>query len=155
MKRPVGRPKTDLKTRLLEKLYWEDRGYKTKCWIWPITNGGTGRPIIQVNRKSLRTYRVVYEMLVGPIPEGLTLDHLCRVPTCCNPEHLEPVTLEENLARTRGEFCKSGEHAMSGSNLLQYYWQGKLTRRCKACKEKYDKKPKTARHELAETVYNL
>jgi hypothetical protein len=44
-------------------------------------------------------HRVVYEILVGPIPSGLQLDHICSVPWCVNPDHLEPVTAKENTRR--------------------------------------------------------
>jgi hypothetical protein len=47
----------------------------------------------------LLVHRDVYEQLVGPIPEGLVLDHLCRNRSCCNPAHLEPVTTAENVRR--------------------------------------------------------
>jgi len=69
------------------------------CWLWAeplragygmIKNEG-GRPV--------GAHRVVYELLVGPIPDGLHLDHLCRVRNCVNPTHLEPVTRRENILR--------------------------------------------------------
>lgn len=76
----------------------EDRGYKTKCWIWqrclsPQGYGAVGRS------KGSTAHRYMYEKLVGPVPDGLTLDHLCRVRPCVNPEHLEPVTNAVNSRR--------------------------------------------------------
>ncbi|WP_369010576.1 HNH endonuclease signature motif containing protein, partial [Bacillus cereus] len=47
----------------------------------------------------MRAHRYVYENLSGPIPEGMELDHLCRNPPCVNPDHLDPVTHEENMRR--------------------------------------------------------
>jgi len=65
------------------------------CWLWtgPLNPGGYG-----TNGGRL-AHRVVYERLIGQIPAGLTLDHLCRVRNCVNPQHLEPVTIAENLRR--------------------------------------------------------
>lgn len=66
------------------------------CWHWTshIAENGYG--------KTGRgwAHRLVYEELVGPIPEGLDLDHLCRVRRCVNPDHLEPVTRSVNLSRS-------------------------------------------------------
>ena len=68
------------------------------CWLWrgSVNNCGYG----QVNLKGVKpAHRAVYELLVGPIPKGLQLDHLCHVRLCVNPDHLEPVTKSENMRR--------------------------------------------------------
>ena len=86
-------------------------------------------------------HRVAYEALIGPIPKGLCLDHLCRVRYCVNPAHLEPVTVRENVLRgisppavnARKRLCKNG-HALSGRNLYlktRYGWPGRECRTCK------------------------
>lgn len=65
------------------------------CWQWtgPQDHGGYGRI------SSIRVHRYAYELLVAPIPEGLTIDHLCQNRLCVNPAHLEPVTMIENIRR--------------------------------------------------------
>lgn len=87
----------------LRKPIWrylpEDRGYTTPCWVWFGTIDHRGYPQTAKNGKTARAHRVIYEALVGAIPEGLTLDHLCRVKACVNPAHLEPVTRGENTLR--------------------------------------------------------
>lgn len=60
----------------------------TKGYGWLAKDGGR-----------VLAHRAAYELLVGPIPDGLTLDHLCRNTKCCNPSHLEPVTNSENVRR--------------------------------------------------------
>jgi hypothetical protein len=80
----------------------EDRGYETPCWIWQRSvdsrgygsaalNDGTGR--------STCAHKIVYEREHGPVPDGFQLDHLCRIPACVNPDHLEPVTNAVNTQR--------------------------------------------------------
>jgi hypothetical protein len=72
------------------------------CWTWTGShNLGYGQ--IQAGaRSSARVHRVAYEMLVGPIPNGLSLDHLCRNRSCVRPSHLEPVTNRVNVLRGAG-----------------------------------------------------
>lgn len=77
----------------------EDHGYVTPCQVWQrsLTRHGYGR--VTVNRKVVLAHRAFYEQAHGAIPSGLDLDHLCRVPACVNPAHLEPVTHVENVRR--------------------------------------------------------
>lgn len=72
---------------------WNWTGSATKSGYGQIFTGGPG-----VNRMSY-THRLAYELLVAPIPDGLEIDHLCRNQLCCNPKHLEPVTVFENRRR--------------------------------------------------------
>lgn len=76
------------------------RVHKTDdCWLWTSTlRRGYGRFWIAPGR-FVPAHRFAYELLVGPIPEGLELDHLCRNPACVNPAHLDPVTHRENVRR--------------------------------------------------------
>lgn len=110
------------------------------CWVWtkPTNTYGYAQITKEVDRRSvaLMAHRVAYELLVGPIPEGLVIDHLCRVRPCVNPSHLEPVTNAENLRRGRsGQFnaakthCKHG-HAFSPENTHR---DALGRRRCRAC----------------------
>lgn len=80
---------------------------KTDCWVWVRQTNWAGYGLVSVangdgTRRKQSAHRYMYEKLVGPIPEGMQLDHLCRNPSCVNPEHLEPVTRSENQRRGRG-----------------------------------------------------
>ncbi len=89
------------------------------CWLWTgkvDTRGGSGYgyPIVWRSNKPSGAHRLVYELEVGPIPQGLVLDHLCRVRLCVAPHHLEPVTQHENELRKSWRYrakrktCKAG-----------------------------------------------
>lgn len=131
----IGRPPTPVMDRLLPRIVQEPTG----CWIWTgaITHLGYGH--IWDQGRNRRVHRVAYENLVGPIPEGLHLDHLCRNRACCNPDHLEPVTSGENTLR--GEtlaaanaaktHCPQG-HPYAGRNL---YRQPDGARVCRTCRK--------------------
>jgi hypothetical protein len=75
------------------------------CWLWTGTHNGNGYGQIAIRLGGVVTtvgaHRAMYAHLVGPIGDGLEIDHLCRVRDCVNPDHLEAVTREENMRRTR------------------------------------------------------
>lgn len=69
------------------------------CWLWTAGDDGQGYGAYSAGGKNVRAHRYVYQLLVGAIPEGMDLDHLCRRRRCCNPDHLEPVPPMVNRAR--------------------------------------------------------
>lgn len=93
--------------------------------------GTNGRGQIKVGKVTKSPYVALYELLVGPVPEGLELDHLCRNPPCCNPAHLEPVTHAENMRRAGLAVtqCKHG-HEYTEANT---YVTKKGERSCRTC----------------------
>lgn len=112
----------------------------TGCWLWSgyIDRGGYGRYALG-ERNQTGAHRLTYEFLVGPIPKRLAIDHLCRTPACCNPEHLEPVTNKVNVLRSEGlaainsrkTHCVKG-HPFSEANT----GRGNGKRWCRACKRR-------------------
>lgn len=69
------------------------------CWLWFGATTERGYGVVVANGRSIRAHRISYETAKGQIPEGLVLDHLCRVHCCVNPDHLEAVTQLENVRR--------------------------------------------------------
>lgn len=108
------------------------------CWIWhaAIDDNGYGR--VHNPGGSCLAHVVLYEFVVGPVPDGLELDHTCRTPSCVRPSHMEPVTHAENMARVPRELFDSHshitrcprDHAYTPANT--YRRNG--SRHCKACK---------------------
>jgi hypothetical protein len=99
----------------------------------------TNRPdgYVRVRRNGVKVYlhRYNYEQQVGPIPDGMELDHTCRVRNCVNINHLEPVSHAENVRRYQAlkETCPKG-HPYSGENL---YITSKGARACRQCRKDY------------------
>lgn len=81
------------------RYHLEDRGYKTPCHIWEGALDGHGYGQRRHNGKLASAHRVAYEEEFGPIPEGLHLDHLCRVVQCIRADHGEPVPQIVNTRR--------------------------------------------------------
>lgn len=73
------------------------------CWVWLASTNGHGYGQLAVSRSRSRgAHRIAYELFRGPIPSGMTLDHLCRIRSCVNPDHLEIVSIRVNLLRGNG-----------------------------------------------------
>src|SRR3990167_6510962 len=70
------------------------------CWEWQGAQNGAGYGQAWDGSRNRAAHRVMYEQLVGPVPIGFELDHLCRNKACCNPKHLEVVTHQENILRS-------------------------------------------------------
>lgn len=101
-----------------------------QCWIWTAGKMPRGYGVFHpTHGKTTYAHRYAYEDLIGPIPDGLHIDHLCRVTPCVNPAHLEAVTQQVNNARTCKDECDNG-HAFTEANT--YEWQGH--RFCIACR---------------------
>lgn len=140
----VTRGDQELAERFLKYVDPEER--EDGCWLW--MGAQAGRPDARYGRfwvgrrteaghpAAEQAHRVSYELFVGPIPEGLEIDHLCRSSLCVNPEHLEPVTRLENQRRgfapmqeqRKRTHCPKG-HEYTEENT--YVWNG--MRRCRRC----------------------
>lgn len=115
---------------------------RNACWLWTGSQNGTGYGSFHIRlpnggRTMALAHRWAYEHEVGPIPEGLTLDHLCRVPLCVRVTHLEPVTNAENIRRGDGgahhrakTHCPQG-HPYDAENTYIYPSNGR--RGCRIC----------------------
>lgn len=138
----MSRPRTPTSERLLRR---RDIDPETGCWNWTgyIDASGYGQVRMPDGPRTLGTHRVSYETFVGPIPDGLHLDHLCRNRACFNPEHLEPVTVRENnlrapttitslnLAKTH---CNKGHEFTEANTILATSPNGRPSRVCRTCR---------------------
>lgn len=124
-----------------EDRFWPkvDRNAPDGCWNWTGARQPNGYGVFGFRDKTARAHRAAWELLRGPIPEGMDLDHLCRNRACVNPAHLEPVTRSVNLRRgvgipgirSRQTHCVNG-HEFTPENT---YIPPKGGRHCRACRK--------------------
>jgi len=133
--------------RLLSRIRIDDNG----CWIWTGSLNAKGYGTICLRARHWATHRLLYVAMIGHVATYLVLDHLCRVPACCNPWHLEVVTQAVNIQRAdmpsganhcngRLTHCKYG-HPFSGDNVYYYEVEGHVYRVCRTCAAR-----RTAKH---------
>ena len=104
----------------------------------------------------VRAHRFAYEQIVGPIPDGLQLDHLCRVRSCVNPAHLEPVTCQVNLLRGTGASARNAikTHCPQGHAYGDFntYIRPEGWRRCRECHRAEERMGKARRNAIAPPI---
>ena len=119
----------------------------TGCWLWAGALNRDGYGSVHMDGHNLGAHRVVYESEVGPIPDGLEIDHLCRTRCCVNPAHLEPVTAKENARRRPpmehkfqklSEVCRNGHpRTADNTDIVEGRYNS-----CKVCRANYKAKLK-------------
>ena len=120
--------------------FWSKIEFTDTCWLWTAGLFANGYGAFRSGTKHVKAHRYAYEFCVGPIPEGLTIDHLCRTRSCVLSDHLEPVTHQVNILRGEGiaarharqTHCKRG-HEFTPENT---YINAKR-RFCRRCLRRY------------------
>jgi hypothetical protein len=130
--------------RIMQKVTKQADG----CWVWTGGHNGRGYGSIIVNKKRQYVHRLMLELAEGPIEKGLEVDHLCDVPSCCNPLHLQAVTPLENKLRSKAitmlnrvkTHCPKG-HEYSGDNLrVGLSKDGQTHRLCRTCDREWHRR---------------
>jgi hypothetical protein len=106
---------------------------ETGCWDWRGHLSSSGYGTIRYRDRDQYVHRLMYELTHGAIPAGLHIDHLCRNPPCCNPRHLEPVTVRENARR--GAKCLNFGVCLNGHVVAEVgtYESPRGKRGCRGC----------------------
>ena len=133
----------------LAERFWSkvNKGTPLDCWEWTAAKDKTGYGLFRAvsGQSMVRPHRVAYELVIGAIPEGLELDHLCNNRGCVNPYHLQPVTRLENMKRSRlwesnwqarKTHCKRG-HPFDEENTYVHPVTG--YRSCRSCLRAFDR----------------
>lgn len=127
-----------------ELRFWPKVQKTPECWIWTAAKNTDGYGRFLGDGRVVQAHRFAYEMLRGPIPDGLHLDHLCRVVACVNPDHLEPVTVRANLLRGNTSTARRAAqtHCIHGHEFTpeNTYIKPNGCRRCRECSRESDRR---------------
>lgn len=112
--------------------FWAKVRVEGECWIWTAASTHGHGVFFDESGRQVYAHRWVYESMIAPIPDGLTIDHLCRRTLCVNPYHLEPVPDRVNWWRwyTPRTHCPQG-HEITGANLIER--RTRNGRECRTC----------------------
>jgi hypothetical protein len=138
--RPLTGAVTPKKRAPLAQRFWAKVQKTETCWLWTGMRDLQGYGYVGRGGRAggnAAAYRVAYELVVGPIPDGLHIDHLCRNPPCVNPDHLEAVTQRENNRRAAlaVTHCPQGHEYTPENTILRRAKH----RACRICKAERDK----------------
>ena len=131
----ANRKPANPKIRFMRKVAFD---INTGCWLWQgsLDRGGYGLfRTGGVDAPRVGPHRYSYEWFIGPIPDGLELDHLCRVRNCVNPDHLDPVTTRTNALRSPRA---RRTHCANGHDPSNYYLSARGKRVCRSCTSLYN-----------------
>ena len=119
--------------------FWPKVKKTETCWLWLGAKKTNGYGRIR-NGRDIYVHRFAYELLVGTIPKGLTIDHLCRNRACVNPAHLEAITNKDNILRGKGLSAREAQrthcpygHPYDLFNTYHYRRGGQEQRQCRQC----------------------
>ena len=120
------------------EMFWAyvDRRNAEGCWNWIGGINSEDYPQFLFEGRTQPAHRVAYKLIVGQIPKGLVIDHLCRNTHCVNPQHLEAVTSGENVLRGIGPTAMQARqtHCKRGHSLENAYTpKGRSSRNCRIC----------------------
>ena len=147
----MGRPAVDPVER-----FWAKVQKSAGCWEWIAgkDKDGYGLHHVAVGKSPARAHRFSYELVNGPITDGLHIDHLCRNRACVRPDHLEPVTCRENLLRGDGFAATNAAktHCPKGHEYTpENTYVRKRMRSCRECKRQKDRERYRAKKSRAAT----
>lgn len=140
----MGAPRKTLEDHLARL----DRTDPLACWPWPGGQNGDGYGQLTENYTNYRAHKYFYERIVGPVPEGLVLDHTCHDPiscaggkkcphrACCNPKHMVPVTNQVNLLRGNTSAAENAAktHCVNGHEFTEENtFKRRGARECREC----------------------
>jgi hypothetical protein len=136
--------------------FWSKVDKTETCWLWTASIDGDGYGWFRLYGRLERSHRIAYELLIGPIPDGLQLDHLCRNRGCVNPDHLEPVPLIENVMRGEGPMAVNARktHCIHGHEFTDANTDRSERghRRCVTCRRERDRKRRNDRKRALATA---
>lgn len=122
-----------LPLRFWRKVYAHPSG----CWLWQGNKNSYGYGRFKDGSRRIAAHRVAYELFVGPIPPGLTIDHLCQIVACVSPRHLRVATQRENILGSDGRGARNARktHCPNGHeyDLINTYFDPRGRRSCRTC----------------------